>query len=185
MNEKEFLDNLGKQFDEFIGFLKNEFNVIRANRPSSALVEDIKVDCYGQSLTIKQLGSINTFPPREIRIQLWDKEIIKNVLKSLEASNRGFSASAEGNLIKVFLPELSQERRQELKKIVKRISEDFKIKIRHLRDEANKRIQDFFEKNEISEDQKFKLKEKVQKKVEEVNKNLDELLNSKIREINV
>jgi len=182
INEKEILEGFGKRLEDILSQFKNELSVIRTNRASPALLEGLKIDCYGKSLTLKQLGNISVVGPRQMIIELWDKGISQNVLKALE-QKEGFSVQAEKNFLRVFLPTLSEERRQELKKIIKQMSEDFKIKIRHCRDEINKQIEDAFKKKELREDQKFKLKEKIQTKVEEINQKLEEILNSKIKEI--
>ena len=105
------------------------------------------------------------------------------MVKAIETSNLGLSAQADGNLIRIHLPELSSERREELVKHVKRLTEQYRIQLRHFRDEANKKIQKSFDGREINEDQKFKLKESVQEETDKINKEIDNLLNKKIAEI--
>lgn len=163
--------------------LKKELASLRSNRPTPALVEDIKVSYYDQLLPIKQLGSISVVPPREIDIHVWDKEAVNGIVKAIEAVGYGFSARNEGNLIRIHLPELSGERRKELIKKAKQIVEDHRIRIRHLRDEHNKNIQKNFDDHKISEDQKFKLKETVQKEVDKMNGDIEKILENKIKEI--
>ncbi|MDP3725063.1 MAG: ribosome-recycling factor, partial [Nanoarchaeota archaeon] len=110
--------------------LKEEIASIRANRPTPALVEDIKVEYYGEILPIKQVGAISIKPPREILIQAWDKEGAVAIAKGIETSSLGLTANADGITIRVFLPELSGERREELGKHVKKITEGYRIQIR-------------------------------------------------------
>ena len=134
-------------------------------------------------MPIKQVGSISVNPPREILISIWDKQAVSIVAKAIESSNLNVSANTDGNLIRINLPPLSAERRQELIKVVKKESEETKIKIRHLRDEENKKISQQEESGEITEDQKFKLKEQIQKAVDKANGDIEAMLDKKIKEI--
>jgi ribosome recycling factor len=164
--------------------LKQEFLNIRTNRPTTKLVEDIKVDYLGQQLTIRQMGSITIAPPREIDISVWDKEALGAVIKAIETSGRGLTANTQGNLIRINLPSLTDERRQEIIKLVKSIAEQTKMKIRASRDDANKKVEADFKSKIISEDQKFKSKDQIQKAVDKANLDLENLLVGKIQEIN-
>ena len=176
-----FLEKFKKEMAWLIENFKKEIAVIRGNRPSPALVENLKVDYFNQPLSIKQLASISVVPPREIDINVWDKNAIPGVVKAIEAA--GLSANFEGNLIRINLPPLTEERRQELIKSVKKIGENFKIQLRAHRDEINKEIGRSFDAKEISEDQKFKLKEEIQKNVDSVNQEIENILDKKIREL--
>jgi ribosome recycling factor len=164
--------------------LKKALAAVRTTRPSAALVEDIKVNYYNQMMSVKQLGTISIQPPREISIQIWDKEAVALAAKAIESSTLNLSANIDGQTIRIYLPELSQERRDELVKHIKKVTEEHRIQTRHLRDEANKKIQVAFEENELNEDQKFKTKEQVQKEVDELNEETEKALNNKIKEIN-
>lgn len=179
----DILKTLELKTADVLKSLKDELSGIRGGRPSSKLVEEIAVDYFGQKLSIKQLGSINIIPPREIQISVWDKNSAALVLKAIEASNLNVSTILEGNLIRINLPALSGERRQELAKLAKKETEEIKIKVRSVRDEINKEITSQFDNKKISEDEKFKLKEKVQKKIDEVNGEIDKILEAKIKEI--
>lgn len=178
------IEDFKSRLQPITGALKKELASLRTSRPSPALVEDIPVVCYEQKLTVKQLGSISVVPPREIDVHVWDKEALISVIKAIETSGRGFSVQNEGNLIRIHLPELSEERRKELVKKAKEIVEEHRIQIRHLRDESNKRIQQNFDKHEITEDMKFKLKEEIQKEVNKTNEEVEKILGNKIRDIN-
>lgn len=179
----DIIENFKNHLEPILASLKKELAVLRSNRPSPALVEDIKVSYYNQLLTVKQLGSISVVPPREIDIHVWDKEALNSIIKAIETSGHGFSVQSEGNLVRIYLPELSEERRKELLKKAKQIAEEHRIKIRHLRDEGNKQIQKDFEGRKIAEDQKFKLKEQIQKEVDRVNGEIEKILEAKIKEI--
>lgn len=178
------MEELDKKIKEALEYFKNELAAIRGSRPTPKLVEDILADSYGQKMTIKQLASISILPPREIQISCWDKQSVQAIAKAIESSNLNMSVNIDGNLIRINMPPLSQERREEIIKVVKKESEETKIKIRHIRDETNKKIGNQEEKKEISEDQKFKLKEQVQKNIDATNKEIEAILEKKIKEIN-
>lgn len=163
--------------------LKAELSGIRTNRPHPGLIEDIKVDYMGQSLMIKQLGSISIIPPREINVSVWDAAALPSVVKAIETSGRGLTANVSGNLIRINLPTMTDERRAELSKLVKSTVEQVKIKIRSLREDANKRVEAAFKAKTLSEDQKFKTKEQIQKSVDKINAEIENLLVGKLKEI--
>lgn len=168
---------------EALNYFKEQLAAIRGNKPTPKLVEDILADSYGAKMPIKQLASIAIVLPREIQITPWDRQNIQSIAKAVESSNLNVSANINGNLIRINLPSLSQERREEIIKIVKKESEKTRIKIRHLRDEANKEINRQEESGEITKDQKFKTKDKIQKSVDAANKEIETTLEKKIKEI--
>lgn len=177
------MNNLEQKIKQALDYFKDQLSSIRGGRPNAKLVEDISVEYFGQRLPIKQLGSINMIPPREIQISVWDKNAASVVLKAIETSNLNVGVNLDGNIIRINLPPLSGERRQELIKLVKKETEDAKIKIRGIRDEENKEIGRQFDSKEISEDEKFKLKEKVQGIIDKTNGEIENILESKIKEI--
>ncbi|MFH1193192.1 MAG: ribosome-recycling factor [Candidatus Jorgensenbacteria bacterium] len=163
--------------------LKRELQGVRTNRPHPGLVEDIKVDYYGQSLPVKQLGSVSVAPPREIQVHVWDAAAAAAVAKALAGAGAGFSVSGDGNIVRVHLPELSEERRKELVRYAGKLAEETRIKVRRERDEWNKKIQKLADSGELSEDQKFKHKEGVQKVTEETGKEIESALAAKVKEV--
>ena len=177
------MDNDLKQFElklkSITESFKQEISGIRTNRPSPKLVEDIKVDYFNQKMTVKQLGSIAIVPPREININIWDKGAVGPVAKAIEVSGLGLSANIDGNLIRLNLPQLTDERRQELIKLIKSLTENSRIKIRSARDDINKKA-----KALSDEDDKFKSLKKNQEMVDKYNKELEVNLENKIKEIN-
>lgn len=181
---EDFIKDFELKAKTFVDSLKQELTGVRANRPTTKLVEDIKVDYYNQQVPIKQLASINIVPPREIDISVWDKNAVASVIKAIETSKLGVTANTEGNLIRINLPPLTDERKQELTKYVKSLVETSRIKIRALRDESNKKITQAAEAKTITEDQKFKFKKQIQDSTDKINKEIDNLLLSKIKEIN-
>jgi ribosome recycling factor len=167
-----------------IEHLKMELSGLRTNRPTPRIVDHVKVNYLEQEMTIQQLGSIAIQPPRQIVITVWDKDSAAPVANAIEAGGLGLTASADGNQVRVTLPQLTDDRRKELEKVARRLTEQTRITFRSLRDEANKRIEADFKAKTITEDQKFKLKEAVQKSIDSHNTQVEDLLNKKVKEIN-
>lgn len=174
---------LQKQLDDIANALKGELGAIRGSRPTAALVEDITVDCYGQRMAIKQLGTISIVPPREIQISIWDKSIINAVCNAI-SEKLSVQAAANGTTIHVNLPSLSQERRDEIIKLVKSKVEDTRIRSRTTRDELKKELAEEQKSGSITEDEHFKIGEDMQKSIDGFNASVDALLEKKIVEIN-
>ena len=162
---------------------KEEVGGIRSNRPTPKLVEDIKVDYLGQQLPIKQLASISIVPPREIQISAWDVQAAPLIGKAIEAANIGVTANVQGNIIRINLPPLSEERRAELIKLIKNIAEEHRIRVRSLREKYKKAVKQAEDAKEIDKDRRFRLQEKIQEAVQKSNKEIEELLDNKIKEI--
>ena len=152
---------------------------IRTNRPTPKLVEDIAVEQYGERMAIKQLGSITVSPPHELLVGVWDKAALPAVAKAIEEAKLGLSVAVDGQVIRLHLPPLHDERRAELIKLIKSMLEKERIKIRSAHDDANKKIKAM----ETDEDMAFSLKEEVQKMVDKANGVLDGLLEAKVKEI--
>jgi len=180
----DFVKGLETSARQAIENLRGELSGVRTNRPSPKLVEDVKVDYMEQQFLLKQLGSISIVPPREIDVSVWDKEAVSAVVKAIETSGLGLTANTQGNLIRINLPTLTDERRQELIKFVKNLVEQVKIRVRALRDDANKKVEAAFKSKMLSEDQKFKSREQIQKAVDKANADIEMLLAGKIKEIN-
>ena len=176
----EYLEELQQKFDKLLVELKDELLTIRTNRPTPKLIEDIQVDYAGQPLPIKQLGSIAIELPRSLLVTPWDKESISTIAKSIENAKLGVTSSVQGSVVRVTLPELTDERKKEMSKIVKKIAEETRIKMRIVRDDANKKVN-----AEQDENIKFSNKEKLQKSVDAFNSTIDGFILSKLVELNV
>ncbi len=163
--------------------LMDDLRAVRGNRPSVDLVQDIMVNVYDQALAIKQLGSLSVFPPRGIQISLWDKTSVAPVLKAIEDAKIGLSVSNDGQNIIATLSTLHDERRDELTKLAKKMSESARIQVRTRRDDAMKKIKEAEAGKAMSEDEAFKTKEKIQKIVDDMNKNIESAVGAKIAEL--
>ena len=158
--------------------LKEEVMNFRTNRPTTKLVENIKVDYMGSQMPMKQVATITIEPPRDIIISPWDKGALMNIEKAILDEKMGLSASVQGVIVRVKLPDLTEETRKELIKVVKQTGEEAKIKIRMTRDEFNKKVKELKD-----EDAKFRGKDDIQKQVDIANKAIDAAVEGKVKEI--
>jgi len=165
------------------GKLKQEFSQIRGNRPSPDMIQDIRLSLYDQELTIRELGSLNVLPPRTIQITVWDPGAIGAIMKAIDAAHLGLSTTNDGNTIRATLSPLGDERRDEMSKLVKKTAEQARIQIRARREDAVKRLKDAENKKEITEDDAFKGKEKIQKATDKANGEVEVLVNGKLAEL--
>jgi ribosome recycling factor len=163
--------------------LREEFSVIRGNRPSVEMVQDLRVNVYDQELTVRQLGSLSVIPPRSIQVGVWDKGALGAVAKAIESAHMGLSVRTDENNIIATLSSLGNERREELTRLVKKTSEAARIQVRNRRDDIMKRLKEAEANKEMSEDAVFKAKEKIQKLVEDVNGKIEALVEGKIKEL--
>ncbi|MFH1246538.1 MAG: ribosome recycling factor [Candidatus Liptonbacteria bacterium] len=179
----QFVKELEQSLQAIIQKLHDDLQTVRSNRPSVQLVENVRLECYGQPMTVKQVGSLSIRPPRDIEISVWDKSIVGAVTKAIQDANIGLSLSGDGSLIRASLPVLTNERREEFSKMAKKMAEQTHIQIRARRDEINKKVKTAEEEGASSEDQAFKGKEKIQKMVDDTNKRTDALLDAKLAEL--
>jgi len=164
--------------------LSQELAGVHASRPNPKLIEDVAVQYLGSELAVKQLGTISVQLPREMVIAPWDKGAAGPIAHAIEAAKPGLNSRVDGVVVRVTLPSLTAERREELGRLVKKMAEEARIKIRALRDEANKKTEIDFKTKMVNEDQKFKHKERVQKATDKINEEIEKLLAGKIKEIN-
>ncbi|MFH1380555.1 MAG: ribosome recycling factor [Candidatus Omnitrophota bacterium] len=162
---------------------EREFSTIRTGRANTSLVEGIRVDCYGSLMPIRQLASISTPEPRLIVIQPWDQSIVGNIEKAIMASELGITPNNDGKLIRISVPQLTKERRDELAKILKKISEEGKISLRTARRVANEEIEKLEKDKLITEDDKFDYKDQIQKLTDKKSEEVDKYLSNKEKEI--
>jgi ribosome recycling factor len=179
----QYIKQLEDKINSFINQFTEEITSLRTSRPSSSLVENIKVFCYNTETPLKHLASISIVLPNIIIIEPWDNNIVKDIEKAINNSNLGITPTIEGKQIKLFLPPLTRERKESLIKILNSLKEDTRIKIRKAREEAIEEIKKDFEEKIISEDEKFRLLEEVQKVIDKYNKILDEKTEKKSQEI--
>ncbi len=170
---------MSKTFEVFT----KELSSLRTGRASSNMLDIIKVDVYGQKMPINQLGSITTPEPRMINIQVWDLNNVPLIDSSIRKSELGLNPQIDGQLIRLPVPDLSEERRNEIKKLIKSTGEKSKISVRNIRREANDELKKLLKSKEISEDDEKKFEKKIQTITDDQIKKIDEKVISKETEI--
>ena len=180
---KEILNETESKMKKTVEATGREFSTIRTGRANPSLVEGIKVDCYDSSMPIKQLATISTPEPRLIIIQPWDHSILENIEKAILTSELGITPNNDGKAIRIAVPQLTRERREELAKVLKKIAEEGKISLRTARRVANDETEKLEKDKLITEDEKFKSKDLIQKLIEKYTKEIDKHLENKEREI--
>jgi ribosome recycling factor len=180
---QEFYDNASLEMDEAVDFLKREFNHIRAGKATPALLDGLKVDYYGSMNPINQVANISAPEARLLVIQPWDKGIIPAIEKAIHASNLGLNPSNDGNLIRIPLPILTEERRQELVKVARDVAEKARISVRSSRRDANDNIKNKVKEDSLPEDSRFDAETDVQTLTDKHIKKIDEMLAQKETEI--
>ena len=180
---EQYIKDFETELTATIGRFKQDISEIRGNRPSPDMVQNITLMLYEQRLTIRELGSLSVLPPRTIQITVWDSEAVLPVIKAIEAANIGLTATNEGNTIRATLSSLGDERREELMKLVKKMAEVVRIQIRGRRDDVMKRIKESENNKELTKDDAFRAKEKVQKVVDKTNGDVETAIETKIAEL--
>jgi len=163
--------------------LKAELNGVRSGRATPALVEHIKVEAYGATTPLIELASINSPEPRLLVIQPWDKSIIKEVEKALQAANLGLNPVVDGVLLRLNFPALSEERRKELVKLLGTKLEDAKVSARNVREEVLKEFKELKNNGEVTEDEFFVAQKELQKLVDDCNAKIKQMGDDKEKEI--
>ena len=182
-NSKEVLTDVEHKMKKTVEATMREFSTVRTGRAHSSLVEGVKVDCYDTSMPIRQLASISTPEPRMILIQPWDASVVESIEKAILTADIGITPNTDGKVIRISVPTLTQERRDELAKVLKKIGEEGKISLRTARRAANDKIDKLEEDKTITEDDKFKSKDDIQKLVDKHSKEIDKHLEAKEKEI--
>jgi len=178
-NENNYLQKMSKTFEVFT----KELSSLRTGRANSNMLDIIKVDVYGQKMPINQLGSVTTPEPRMINIQVWDLNNVPLIDSSIRKSELGLNPQIDGQLIRLPVPDLSEERRNEIKKLIKSMGEKCKISVRNIRREANDELKKLLKSKEISEDDEKKFEKKIQIITDDQIKKIDEKVISKETEI--
>ena len=180
---KEIQNKLQQQMDKTIEALKHEFSTIRAGRANAQMLDKIRVDYYGTPTPINQVGSISVPEPRTLMINPWDKSAMKDIETAIRNSDLGLNPTNDGEVIRLNVPALTEERRKELCKQAKKASEDFKVRIRNERRDANDKLKKLEKEGEITEDDLKKAKDNVQKMTDKYIKEIDTLLDIKEKDI--
>ena len=176
-------ENYNQKMNKTLEVFNKELGSLRTGRANADMLDLVKVDVYGQKMPINQLGTITTPEPRMINIQVWDLNNVNLIDSSIKKSELGLNPQIDGQLIRLPIPDLSEERRNEMKKIVKTMGEKCKVSIRNIRREANDSLKNLLKKKEISEDEEKKNEKEIQALTDGYIKKIDEKVSSKEKEI--
>ena len=176
-------DNYNQKMQKTLEVFSKELTSLRTGRANANMLDLVRVDVYGQKMPINQLASITTPKPRMINIQVWDLNNVPLIDSSIKKSELGLNPQIDGQLIRLPIPDLSEERRNEMKKIIKSMGEKSKVSIRNIRREANDELKRLLKSKDISEDDEKKNEKIIQTATDEIIKKIDEKIISKEKEI--
>lgn len=176
---KVYEEKMNKSYDA----LQNEYSSIRAGRANPHVLDKLRVDYYGSPTPLQQVGNISVPEPRMLLIQPWDKSLIKPIEKAILTSDLGINPNNDGSAIRLIFPELTEERRKELAKDVKKKGENAKVAIRNIRRDANDSFKKLGKNSDVSEDEIKELEDKAQKMTDKYIAEVDKAVESKTKEI--
>jgi len=177
------LEEVKKKMEKSLKNFKEELSHIRTGRASIALLEAIKVDCYGTKMSIPQIATVNVVEGKMLVIQPWDINLVKEIEKAIQKSDLGINPTSDGKTIKLIMPPLTEERRKELIKVASKLAEEARIAIRNIRRDVLEKFKTAKKKGEISEDDYLQLEKKVQKLTDEYIEKINTALKEKEKEI--
>ena len=178
-DKNNYKQKMNRTFDAFT----KDLSALRTGRANASMLDIIKVDVYGQKMPINQLGTVTTPESRSLNIQVWDQNNVMLIDSSIRKSELGLNPQIDGQLIRIPIPNLNEERRNELKKIIKTMAEKSKVSIRNIRREANDAIKRMLKEKKIGEDENNKYEKEIQKSTDQEVKKIDEKVSQKEKEI--
>ncbi|MFA5040259.1 MAG: ribosome recycling factor [Bdellovibrionales bacterium] len=173
------LEQTKQHMEASLEALKKEFSGLRTGRASVNLLDSVRVDAYGAAMPLNQVGTVGVPEPRLLTVQVWDMGLVKSVEKAIRDAGLGLNPQPDGNLVRIPLPELSEERRAELVKVAGKYSEQARVSVRNVRREG----MDAVKKEKLSEDESKTMTDKIQKLTDEYVKKIDDLFAAKEKEI--
>ena len=183
MASEELINNCDSKMKKAFDIFSQELASLRTGRANAAMLDIIKVDVYGQKMSINQLATVSTPEARLINVQVWDQNNVSLIDAAIKKSNIGINPQIDGQLMRIPIPSLNEERRNELKKIMGGLAEKAKVSIRNIRREANDRIKKELKDKTISEDESKNLEKRIQKLTDDRVSELEKKLNIKEKEI--
>lgn len=183
MPYKQVLQDARERMRKAVEHLEHEFAGVRTGKASPALVEDIRVECYGTHMALREVAGITTPEPRLIVIQPWDQSVVPNIVKAIQASSLGITPVDDGRVVRVPIPELTEERRKDLDKHIKQMAEEARVAIRNVRREENDRLKKMQKEGKITEDDLRHAEKEIQKLTDDFIAKVNEALKRKEQEI--
>lgn len=172
-----------KQMHAALDAMRREFGSLRTGKASPALLDTVRVEAYGSKMPLNQVATVNVPEPRLLVVQPWDRGLIGDIEKAILTAQLGLNPANDGNVIRVPIPQLNEERRRDLVRMLHKLAEEGRVSVRHARQEANKDVKQRESEHEISEDQARRELDEIQKLTDEYVAKIDELLQSKEREV--
>jgi ribosome recycling factor len=179
----EIIDGIKGEMDDSIHYLKDEYKKLKAGKANPAMLENMLVEYYGTKTPLQQLATINVPEPRIFVIQPYDKNSIKSIESSINNSDLGVNATIDNEVLRIILPEITEERRIELVKIINQKAEEARIAIRNIREKVWKEVKDLESSGELTEDEKYKAQDYLDSVVNEYNNNIKETEENKEKEL--
>jgi len=176
-------DEMNRRMNGAIATLKSEFAGLRTGRASPALLDPVTVDAYGQQMPINQVGTVSTPEPRLLTVQVWDKGLAKAVDKAIRDAGLGLNPQMDGQLLRIPIPELNEERRKELAKLASKYAEQARIAVRNVRRDGMEVLKKLEKDHKIGQDEHHKLGDELQKLTDAHIKEIDQVLHGKEQEI--
>ncbi|MDX8402190.1 MAG: ribosome recycling factor [Mariprofundaceae bacterium] len=176
-------DELKKRMEKSIAALKSELATIRTGRANAAILDHVRVDYYGSEVPVNQVGNISVPEPRMLVITPWEKSVLKAIEKAILASDLGLTPTNDGEVIRIVLPELTEERRKELVKLARQAGEKAKVSIRNIRRDANDEVKRQVRDEGLSEDESKRMQERIQKITDDFIAEVDRIIEHKEQEI--
>ena len=183
MAQEALLKDLGRRMDGALEALRKEFAGLRTGRASASLLEPVKVEAYGNPVPLNQVATVSVPEPRMITVQVWDRGVVKAVDKAIREAGLGLNPQAEGQVIRVPIPDLSQDRRKELTRVAAKYAEDARVAVRKVRQHGMDALKRLEKDGEMSQDEHRKVEKDVQHLTDEHIKRIDETLAQKDKEI--
>jgi ribosome recycling factor len=179
----EIKEEAERRMEKSVESVSGELFGIRSGKATTALLDNVKVDAYGQKTSLNQVASISVPDPKSLVVQPWDKSLVGSIVKAIQAAELGFNPQVEGNIIRVPVPPLSEERRLDLARICKKIGEEGKVAVRNIRRDGNEKLKKAEKDKQISRDEQHKGNDLIQKATDQYSKEIDELVAAKEKEI--
>jgi ribosome recycling factor len=179
----DLIQDATRRMDKSVEAAQTEFSTLRTGRASPALLDRVQIDYYGQQTPLKQLATIGAPEPRLLTIQPFDPNSVATIERAIQESDLGLTPSNDGKLIRLPIPQLTEERRKELVKLVRRYGEDGKIAIRNVRRDVMKHLEELVKNGDVGDDEERRGEAQVQKLTDEHTKSIDELIRNKEAEI--
>ena len=172
-----------ERMDKSVDAVRREFGSVRSGKATPTLLDTVRVEAYGSKMSLNQVGTVSAPEPRMLLIQPWDKSLMKDIERAIQEADLGLNPSNDGNVVRVPIPALTEERRKDMVRVLHKLAEEGRVAVRQIRQDANKEIKAKQAKHEVSEDDAHRQMEEIQKLTDQHIKKIDDLLAHKEEEV--